>query len=393
MRIAYFTDTPRIGGAERYLADVVVGALGAGHEVTVLAPQEALLEFIHAHAPGTRLLRAGRGDYHLAPTIPRRVVALGRSGLELSAALTRAGADLLHVNNGGYPGSDLCRVAPLAASFAGVPRRLLTVHSAPLARELSQPQLQAVVDWILWHSVEAVLGGTAVVGDGLRVRRGMPPALFRHVPYGVRKPARPERLAQDLRRRLAPGGELLVGMISATADTEKGHGVFLDALAASNGAVRAVIVGAGDDDFLVERIKELELTQRVAVEGWVPDVDPYLHAIDALVVPSTAYESLPLVALEAMAAGKPVFASRLSGIPEAVRDGETGRLFSAGAAPELAQLLDQAGRDRSSLSDMGKAAREQWAERYSLEVMVASVLALYEQPGHPEHREPLIGAD
>ncbi len=96
-------------------------------------------------------------------------------------------------------------------------------------------------------------------------------------------------------------------------------------------------------------------------------------------MPSIAYESLPLVILEAMAAGKPVFASRLSGIPEAVLDGTTGRLFEPGAVDELAARLRHASRARDDLKSMGRAGHERWRERFSIEAMTNSILHLYEQ--------------
>ena len=59
MRIAYFTDTPRLGGAERFLADVAAGAEGAGHRITVISPQTFVLDFVAEAAPGARLMNAG----------------------------------------------------------------------------------------------------------------------------------------------------------------------------------------------------------------------------------------------------------------------------------------------------------------------------------------------
>src|SRR5436305_15352442 len=87
-----------------------------------------------------------------------------------------------------------------------------------------------------------------------------------------------------------------------------------------------------------------------------------------------------------MAAGKPVFASRLSGIPEAVVDGTTGRLFEPGAVDELAALLREATRTCEELVTMGMVGRERWRESFSTHAMTTSMLKLYERLVAPRNR-------
>jgi glycosyltransferase involved in cell wall biosynthesis len=381
MRIAYLTDVDRIGGAERFLATIASGAVGAGHDVTVLSPQPFLLDFMHEAVPHARL-SLSRVDVAASASRWPRLGALARAAPSLPVSLARLNTELLHVNNGGYPGSDLCRSAAIAARFVRVPRRLLSVHSAPWPREFSQPQLQAVVDRAVWGSVDAVHATTSFVEARLSELRGMPTGLGRHVPYGVAVPPRDAERVAALRHRLVGSDNaMVVGMISATVDEAKGHGVLIDALARAGTGIRAVIVGPHPGDAFRRRIQELGLAGRVTVEGSVPSVSvaDYLYAVDTVVVPSTAFESLPLVVLEAMAAAKAVLASRLSGIPEAVVDGATGRLFAPGAADELAMLLVEANGDRDGLAGLGRAGFERWRSEYSSERMTAAMLELYDE--------------
>jgi glycosyltransferase involved in cell wall biosynthesis len=209
----------------------------------------------------------------------------------------------------------------------------------------------------------------------------MPTHLGRHIPYGVAEPSGTDGAIAAVRTRLAAGSDLLVGMVSATADVEKGHDALADALARAGPDVRGLIMGAHPGDGFMQRLARSGLAGRVAVVGHVPPADfgAHLRAIDVLVVPSTAYESLPLVILEAMAAGKPVFASRLSGIPEAVVEGSTGRLFEPGAVDELAALLRHATAARDELVSMGNAGRERWRTTFSASAMTTAMLDLYEQ--------------
>jgi colanic acid/amylovoran biosynthesis glycosyltransferase len=217
---------------------------------------------------------------------------------------------------------------------------------------------------------------------------------------GVGEPRGSLEAAAELRERLAPGGRLLVGLISATAEPEKGHAVLVNALARSDVDISAVIVGPKPGDTFRELVDELGLSARVELVGPVParKVGQYLQAIDALVVPSTAHEAMTLVALEAMAAKKAVFASRLSGIPEAVIDNVTGRLFPPGDTDALAMLLREGASDRKALARFGEAGHRRWAERFSVPAMVTAMLSLYEDllstSGHVRkrpHQSPLAG--
>jgi glycosyltransferase involved in cell wall biosynthesis len=345
--------------------DVAAAASAAGHAVTVVSPQEALLASMRDAAPAADAVRAGSDAYAAAPSMTRRVRALLPGATAVARAVRAARPDLVHVNNGGYPGSDLCRLAPVLARSRPA---LMTVHSIPWEREHSDPRVQRIVDAALWRNLDAVTGATRVVGDGLVAQRGMPSGMYRLIPYGVPEPDGADQ-ATALRNRLAPGGELLAGMVSATSDPGKGHAVLRDAIELAGDGVRAAVVGA-DPGFT---------HPRVTIAGRVASIGAYMHAIDVLVVPSTAWESLPLVILEAMAAGKPVFGSRLAGIPEAIEDGITGRLFEAGAAPELAQLLSSS--DRGALERMGAAGRESWERRFSPGRMVEALLELYVELG------------
>ena len=365
-RIAFFTDAPRVGGAERYLASVVAAALAAGHEAHVLAPQPDVLQAIAEAAPGARLTGAGGDAYAREPSMRRRAGALVRSMPTLRTRLRATGAEVLLLNNGGYPGSDLVRSAALIAPQR---RKVMSIHSIPWRRADSQVQLQWAVDTLMWRRLQLVVGATDAVGEGLSEERGMPPERWRKVPYGVAEPAGRDQAAA-LRSRLIGSAGRLVAMISGTADPGKGHAVLLEAMAGAPPDLHVVIIGATPP----HELAAANGASRVTVAGRVADVGPYLHAVDAVVVPSIAYESLPLVVLEAMACGKAVIASRIAGIPEVVQDNVTGRLFEPGDAAALRALLAESSSE--ALASWGHAGRARWQQTYTVETMASGVLDL-----------------
>jgi glycosyltransferase involved in cell wall biosynthesis len=377
MRIVFVTDTREIGGAERYLATLAEQAARRGHEAIVLAPQRELVAWLGREAPAARAVRALDDGYHDASGPARRAGALVAQLRELALSLRRLSPDVVHVNNGGFPGSDLCRIASVAARLAGVGRRVMTVHANPLARDrLGDPRIQAVADRIAWSFVDAVVSPSQAVADALILRRRMPRNLGHTVYYGVAGASHDPRAATGLRRQLAPDGELLVGMVCARPVPEKGYGVFLDALAGAGEGVRGVVVGPPPDD-LAARARAAGVGGRAAIVGARENLGDYYAAFDVLAVPSTAGECMPLVILEAASVGTPTFGSALAGIPEAIVDGVSGRLFEPGATAELAALLRAAACDRQRTAAMGAAARERWSSAFQIETMVSSTLALY----------------
>jgi len=377
MRIAYVTDTREIGGAERYLATLAEHAAARGHEIAVLAPQAQLIAWLAREAPSAGAVRAFDDDYQDASNPVRRGGALLALLPRIARSLRKLAPDVVHVNNGGFPGSDLCRLTLPAARAAGVARRVMTVHSNPLPRDyMTDPRIQAVADRIAWSSAQVVVSPSEAVAQGLAIRRGMPRRLGRTIYYGVAPASHEPQAVARLRERLAPQGELLVGMVCARPVAEKGHGVFLQALAGTGDNVRGAIVGTPPDD-LAARAAAAGLRRRLAIEGPRESVGDYYAAFDVLVVPSTAGECMPLVILEAASVGTPTFGSALAGIPEAIADDVDGRLFEPGGAAELAELIRSAARDRLRTAAMGRAAHRRWLESFQIETMVDATLALY----------------
>ncbi len=146
---------------------------------------------------------------------------------------------------------------------------------------------------------------------------------------------------------------------------------------------RALIVGSTrtvpEEARRVEgEIDRLGLRGIVELTGEVPDGMPYeyLRAAD-IVVMSSLHEGLPRVLLEAMAAGKPIVATRVGGCPEAIVDGESGRLVEPGRPEALAEAIAELAANRAQAQRMGEAARRRLEAEFSLSASVQRHLELY----------------
>jgi glycosyltransferase involved in cell wall biosynthesis len=95
-----------------------------------------------------------------------------------------------------------------------------------------------------------------------------------------------------------------------------------------------------------------------------------LRAADLVVVPTVAQEALGRTAVEAMAAGRPVVASRIGGLPFTVVDGATGLLSEPGDADDLARKIERLVDDPALRERLGQAGRQRFEEHYAWPVII-----------------------
>jgi glycosyltransferase involved in cell wall biosynthesis len=173
--------------------------------------------------------------------------------------------------------------------------------------------------------------------------------------------------------------DLLIAAVGRFTD-QKGFDILIAAmplLLRSVPAARVVLVGDGEKRAeLDRRTKELGVNTAIRFTGFRSDTVNFLHAADVVAVPSR-FDVFPLVPLEAMMAGRPVVASDLPALREAIDQGTTGLLVPV--SPEsFAQALANLLRDASRRRDIGKKAGIVARERFSVDLMVRRYNALYD---------------
>ncbi|MFH0920525.1 MAG: glycosyltransferase family 4 protein [Fibrobacterota bacterium] len=130
-------------------------------------------------------------------------------------------------------------------------------------------------------------------------------------------------------------------------DKKKGHLLALSAFRSlrERGRDFRVLIAGPESDLpyptLRTYLNDSGLSDRVTLLGRVPDIREVMRQCDCGVIPSTESEAICRVALEFMAMGVPVIASRLNGIPDVVKEGQSGFLFETGDAASLAASLDR----------------------------------------------------
>jgi glycosyltransferase involved in cell wall biosynthesis len=156
-------------------------------------------------------------------------------------------------------------------------------------------------------------------------------------------------------------------------DPQKGADIFCQALAQLGSGVHAILAGGN----VVSGLQgQLKLPDNATSIGWVnhAQLEVLLRSADVLVMPSR-WEGFGLTAAEAMRAGLAVLASRVGGLPEVVREGETGLLFDPGRIDELVHILASTPIDR--WKTMGTAGRQRFASSFTMERVHQEILQVY----------------
>jgi glycosyltransferase involved in cell wall biosynthesis len=183
-----------------------------------------------------------------------------------------------------------------------------------------------------------------------------------------------------LRGSLGFGDSDPVMLLPARLEPQKGHSVLLEAMALLKSAIpnlRLVCAGEGVLRAKLEaQIEELQLQEHVRLVGYQNDLRDWLAMADIGVLPSF-FEGLPLVAIECLAAGRPMVATAVDGTPEVVVDGKTGLTVPAGDARALAAAIERMLRDHDLRQRCAKAGREWVEQRFTLERQVRQTEALY----------------
>jgi glycosyltransferase involved in cell wall biosynthesis len=346
-----------VGGAQAYVS-ALLPALVREFQVTVAA-----------YGPGPlREAAAAAGARFVPLRQVRRPISPWRdlAGLvELVRLLRRERPDILHANS-----SKAGVLGRIAAALAGVPIRIFTVHGwAFSAYSGVASRLYRAADRLMRPLTTATICvSERELARGLEARTCDPERTI-VIPNAVDVAQHAPATHNGVRPLIVS-----VGRLAAPKD----FSTLVRALALlPPGAAGALVVGDGPDRAELEaEIASLELDERVELAGERHDV-PELLARANLFVLSSRSEGLPVSVLEAMAAGLPVVASRVGGIPELVADGETGILVEAGDADELAAAISRLLADPELRRSMGEAGRDRARVSFALEPFWRAHLDLY----------------
>ncbi len=289
--------------------------------------------------------------------------------------------EVVHINDGGYPGAYSCLPAVFAARWAGAKAVVFVVNNLAVPYDRLSRRLERPLDRAVARRVSVFVTGSAYAGGILRETLALSPEKTRALPNGI--PARPLKEAPAaVREKLGvPPGAVLVGNV-ALLDPRKGHRFLLEALALARKTCAVplylVVEGTGPERAALEALAgELGLGGAVKFAGRWDGIFDLMNAFDVFALSSTGMEDFPNVVLEAMSLGKPVIGTRVAGVPEQVEDGATGLLVPPGDAPALAAAIASLAADPAKRAAMGAAGKARFDSEFACGKATARYADLY----------------
>jgi glycosyltransferase involved in cell wall biosynthesis len=360
-RIAHSEASTGWGGQEHRVLAELLGFQKRGCEVRLIAPRESLI-FQRAEKAGIPVLPVDFSR-HLFPL----------HAFRLARWLRREKIQVLnpHSSRDGW-------LLGVAGRLAGVPLIIRTRHidvdypntfSSSLVFKKLADHVLTTSDKITAHFQKVF----QIPGDRITT-----------LPTGIDL----DLFSPEGERAALPGkdsGLPLVGMVSVLRSW-KGHATFLEAAAklkSENFPARFVIVGEGPmQPYIEKNIAELQLGDVVTLAGHREDVPAVLRALAVLCIPSTKHEGVPQIGLQALACKIAVVGSDVGGIPEIIRDGETGRIFPAQNAEALAASIRVAISQTALTKTMTENGRAFVEKNFSLDRMLDRLEELYAKRLH-----------
>jgi len=358
LRIMHVTEAP-LGGVLSHIEEVLACQSQDRRfaSITILVPD--------INAPALEPFASGKVRVETITMDRGSLAGLFRLGRLTAALLRERRPDILHVHS----------------TFAGVVSRLaarLTFphvrivycpHGWAFSRETGALQGLAakVVEWCLSWTTDAIVCVSqaekdAAVSIGIRARR------CRVIENGIR-PTSLGRMSWES----PPKGKLKV-LFVGRFDRQKGFDIFLRVMDLLGDMAEGFAIG----DYLVSSEARPVIPPNVTLLGWQSRerINRWYTEADLLLIPSR-WEGLPIVAIEAMRAGLPVFSSRAGGLPDLVIDGVTGRLFDIKNPGAIADII--LATPRKTLQLLGKGGLERFLKRFTADVMNRKIIDLYEE--------------
>ena len=360
MKVAHIIETPGTGGAENVLIDIATRLPAAFTSVGVMMCDSWT---------GNELAKRG---------IPVTVMPLRKSfdfGWPLRFARFLSAEKIDVVQSHEFTANVY---ATAGARLAGVPIVCTTHGKNYWPHALYR---RAAYRWVA-RNARAFVAVSTDLGDFATRTLGIPGRRVRVIRNGIdlERYRRDEVARARLRAEIGIRGDQSLLLACGELSEVKGHEWLIRAAPRLISRHPGVLIAIAGEGALREKLQalavELGVAGNIRFLGFRRDVPQLLSAADVFVMPSLS-EGLPLAILESMAAMTPVVATRVGGMPELIRPGETGWLVAPADAAELGDVLATAISDAPGRQQRAARALELCAREYGLQATIDCYAALY----------------
>jgi glycosyltransferase involved in cell wall biosynthesis len=369
-----------MGGPALHVAYLTAGLAERGYDTTLvagsLARGEDSMAFV-AEGRGVEVVKIDELHREISPF--RDIVAVFR----LARLIRSERPQILHTHTA--KAGAIGRLAALVAGPAGPPIVVHTFHGHVLHGYFDpfRTRVFRLLERFLARSSTALVAVSPQVRDDLVALHVAPAEKFTVVRLGIELDERiaiDEEMRVEARRVMGiPPERFAVGWVGRMTGVKRTDDVVraFAALRARGVDACLCVVGDGPDREQVERrAHELGVIRDCLFLGYQEEVARFFAVFDALVL-SSVNEGTPVVAIEALAAARPVVATRVGGVPDVVTDGVDGFLVEQGDVDALAERLARLAADPELRRAMGEAGRARMLPRYAVSRLIDDIDRLY----------------
>jgi glycosyltransferase involved in cell wall biosynthesis len=295
--------------------------------------------------------------------------------------------DILHLNNGGYPGARSTRAAAIAAKLNHIEKIFMVVNSMAFGYNNLSRLMDRPIDRLVAKSVTQFVTGSLPTVARLREVLNLPENKVIAIHNGVLLPVPTESREETLNRLLIAKRKEIICSVIALFIPRQGHQVIFEAIMLLRerkfplfDEILVLVEGFGFlEDDLLRFIENNNLQDTIKMIGREPHIGNIYNITDISIQHTLSETDLPNVISESMGWGKPVIATNIVGIPEQIIHGETGLLCEPGNANELASAIARLCSDQKLRQSMGAAGLKRYNEQFTPEIAVNNYIALYEE--------------
>ncbi|MCL1886849.1 MAG: glycosyltransferase [Betaproteobacteria bacterium] len=341
MRILQVIRSLTFGGAENHVLSLLVGLRDRGHDVLLAAPANSWI--------GEQCEQSGL----LVEYVPMRGIADLRSYWKLHRLIRSWRADIVHA----HQVRPAQYVGIAAWSTDAIP--ICTAHSTGVYKHMRR--------------CRHIIGVSDAVVENL-INHRYPKQIITRIYNGVPDVVREERGV--LRKELGIPETQYAVVCAGRFHRDKGQDVLIKAINFCPDNVHAYFLGDADNDFGRALRAETLGNPRIHFLGYRNDVQRILPAFDLYAAPSRR-EAFSLSLAEAEAAQLPIVGSRVGGIPEVVRDGESGILVPPNNIDALVDVIQKLSIDPVWGKRLGREGRLRFVQNFTVDRMIAQTESLY----------------
>jgi len=369
-----------MGGPALHVSYLSAGLVDRGYETTLVAGSVSTGEQSMAYVAEERGV-----PVHLMPHLHREISPIQDilATFRLAKMIREQRPHILHTHT-----AKAGAIGRLAAVVAGRARPPIVVHTfhGHVLRGYFGSSRTAVfrgLERLLAPVADTLIAVSPEVRDDLVALKIAPPEKFEVIRLGIELDERVVH-AQEERKRTrrvmgVPDDRFLVGWIGRMTGVKRGADVLRAFRLLRDQGVDATLcmVGDGPEREQLEALaSNLGLMHDCLFAGYQEDVGPFFAAFDAFLLPS-ANEGTPVTAIESIASGCPVVATRVGGVPDVVEEGVDGFMVEPGDLEAIADRLGRLAADPELRARMGAAGRQRVLPRYAVERLVDDVDSLY----------------